>query len=169
MSWVGEWDQIWTDSGSLRRLHKLTSDLTQQHCKPPWDMMWYVRYINTHSFIHSFLHTYKCQSPRGNTSEKECFWKPKRFRYNVSLPVDSVGGRCRAQLQLGCRWKRIKFCGRRITQVKEKHKWASTVLAPELYVDADCWFLWRYVDPAAAKQMKLSPSSPKILIFQVVW
>ena len=29
MGWVGEWDQIWTDSGSHRRLNKLTSDLTQ--------------------------------------------------------------------------------------------------------------------------------------------
>ena len=29
MGWVGELNQIWTDSGSQRRLHKLTSDLTQ--------------------------------------------------------------------------------------------------------------------------------------------
>ena len=29
MGWVGEWDQIWTDSGSQRRLYKLTFDLTQ--------------------------------------------------------------------------------------------------------------------------------------------
>ena len=35
--------------------------------------------------------------------------------------------------------------------------------------DAGCWFSWRNVDAEAAKQMKLSPSSPKkILIFQVV-
>ena len=29
MGWMGAWDQIWTDSGSQRRLHKLTFDLTQ--------------------------------------------------------------------------------------------------------------------------------------------
>ena len=28
-------------------------------------------------------------------------------------------------------------------------------------VDADCWFSWRSVDAVAAKQMKLSSSSPK--------
>ena len=29
MGWVGGWDQTWTDSGSQRRVNKLTSDLTQ--------------------------------------------------------------------------------------------------------------------------------------------
>ena len=55
MGWMGEWDRIWTNSGSQRRLNKLTSDLTQNRIvnrEPPWDMMWYVRYINTLSFIH---------------------------------------------------------------------------------------------------------------------
>ena len=28
--------------------------LNNKNCKPPWDDMWCVRYINTHSFIHSF-------------------------------------------------------------------------------------------------------------------
>ena len=51
MSWVGEWDQIWTDSGNQKRLHKLTSDLTLWNCKPPWYMIWYVQYINTHSYM----------------------------------------------------------------------------------------------------------------------
>ena len=27
--------------------------LNNKNCKPPWDDMWCVRYINTHSFIHS--------------------------------------------------------------------------------------------------------------------
>lgn len=35
-------------------------------------------------------------------------------------------------------------------------------------VDADCWFYWRNVDTASAKKMKLSSSSVKIIIFQVV-
>ena len=55
MGWMGEWDRIWTNSGSQRRLNKLTSDLTQNRIvnrELPWDMMWYVRYINTLSFIH---------------------------------------------------------------------------------------------------------------------
>ena len=50
MGWVGEWDQKWTDSGSQRRLHKLTFDLTQYNGKRPWDMTWYVRY-NKYTFI----------------------------------------------------------------------------------------------------------------------
>ena len=52
--WVGEWDQIWTDSSSQRHIHKLTFNLNNKNCKPPWDDTWYVRYINTHSFIQSF-------------------------------------------------------------------------------------------------------------------
>ena len=54
VGWVSE-IKIWTDSGSQGRLYKLTFDLTQQNCKPPWDDMWYVRYINTQSFIHSYF------------------------------------------------------------------------------------------------------------------
>ena len=102
-----------------------------------------------------FVPTYKCQSPRGNASEKECkdlkdggrF--PKRLSLQcVSLLVGSVGGRFRTQLQT-CRWKRIKVCGRRITQVKDKHKWASSVLPRELRWGKTMWMLqqpnrWSY-------------------------
>ena len=40
MGWVGEWDQIWTDSGSQRRLYKLTSNLRALYATPGCFLGW---------------------------------------------------------------------------------------------------------------------------------
>ena len=85
----------------------------------------------------------------------------------VSLLVGSVGRwRFKTQLQLW-RWKRIKFCGRYLcfsfiqlndSSFQRASAWATS---RENNVNADCWLPRRKVDAAAAKQMKLTPSSPK--------
>ena len=89
------------------------------------------------------------------------------YHYNVvfSLLVGRVGGRFRRQLR-PCRWKRIKFYGRYLfffiylcdSGFQRAFAWTTS---REKIVDADCWLSWRNVDAEAAKQMKLSPSSPK--------
>ena len=54
------------DHTKRRPLDQLKSDLTQQHCKPPWDMMWYVRSgaEYKYTFIHSFIHSKRNLVPR---------------------------------------------------------------------------------------------------------
>ena len=87
---------------------------------------------------------------------------------HVSLLVDSVGGRFRTLMQ-PWRWRRSKFCAWYLFFSFTCVIWASSVLLPELHrgktMSADCWFSLRNVDAEAAKQMKLSPSSPKNINF----
>ena len=91
-----------------------------------------------------FVPTYKCQSPRGNASEKECkdlkdggrF--PKRLSLQcVSLLVGSVGGRFRTQLQPAGENELRFVVG---TCVFLSH---SSVLPPELHhgKKCGCWLL----------------------------
>ena len=53
VGWVGEikYGLIAAARGALISWRLIS---LKKNCKPPWDTMWYVRYINTHSFIHSF-------------------------------------------------------------------------------------------------------------------
>ena len=56
MGWVGEWDQIWINSGSQRRLYKLTFDLTQLELQTAL-RQYVICPVYKYAFIHSFIHS----------------------------------------------------------------------------------------------------------------
>ena len=64
VGWVGEikYGLIAAARGALTSWRPIS---LKWNCKPPWDTMWYVRYINTHSFIHSFIYLTLLSKTRG--------------------------------------------------------------------------------------------------------
>ena len=54
VGWVSEikYELIAAASGTFTSWRSIS--LNNKNCKPPWDNMWYVRYINTHSLVHTW-------------------------------------------------------------------------------------------------------------------